>query len=86
MAALEATFREFAFHEDPRTEALDVVLQLLYQEHYDNSGKAFPTNPLPWDASLTALLDVLNEFLEAQDSEPDTTPGPKKSDKKEYLN
>lgn len=84
MASLEAALQEFAHIEDPRAEALDVALQLLYQNMYDSSGEQFPTKPLPWAESFSALMKVLyDKYAEANLAERRVAPS---RDKKELLN
>jgi hypothetical protein len=70
MAALEATFREYMAHHDPRLESIDLVMQSMYQT-------LFPTAPVTEDRPVGARipwmpeLRQLNQELSAHYSDSD---------------
>lgn len=81
MAALEATFREFIYHGDPRAEGVDVALQYLYQQLYSKGAPdSFATDPVPWEKEFRKLITVLDQYYDV-DGAPEIEPR-----KKEYLN
>lgn len=82
MASLETSYREFIYHGDPRAEALDVVLQYVYQQLYsDGATDSFPTDPLPWEKSVHKMVALLDEFYGVEG-----TLGAESNKKKEFLN
>lgn len=60
MAVLEMGFQAMLYNDDFRAEAIDVAMQYLYQQLYDPSGEAFPTEPLPWGNMLKAVRTKVN--------------------------
>lgn len=58
MATVETVFTEQFRLNDPRVEAVGVILQLLWQTQFDKGqdGSAVPTSNTPWDPSLSELI------------------------------
>lgn len=83
MASLEATYKEFMYHRDPRTEAVDAAMQYLFQTLFAEGmdGRTAPIGThAPWNAEFKALLG------EIDDNYDDAPLQEKQSPKKEYLN
>lgn len=69
LAALEVTYREFMFHLDPRAEALDVVLQYMYQAMF-HTKEAAPTGcKAPWENAFERLVREIDGHYSSREEE-----------------
>lgn len=58
-AALETTMKEYVMQGDPRGEALDAAMQLIYETVYASKVSCPIGSDAPWHNSLERLLDML---------------------------
>jgi hypothetical protein len=71
-AALEATYKEFIIQEDPRAEAIDLAMQIVYQQIHGKDAESAPLGKkAPWHADFKKVMDSLEAHYEGVREKPD---------------